>query len=89
MGVEEDAQNHSNVKAYSTRNGIGLLTGFDQPETLTIDIFDLNGRRVFTKTERVGGGKVNAEIYLPTQATSIQLIRITWGGGVETIKVLR
>ena len=89
LSVEEGIDGQSDVRAYSTRNGIGLLTGFDQPETLSIDIFDLNGRRVFTKTERVGGGTVNSEIVLPNQAISIQLIRISWDGGVETIKVLR
>jgi subtilisin family serine protease len=89
LSIDESVESHSEVRAYSTRNGIGLLTDFTQATTLIIEMFDLNGRRLRTSLKTVNEGKSNSEIYLPSQATALQLIRITWDNGVETIKVLR
>ena len=89
LNVHEGVENERFVSVVITSRGLQLITEFENAEQLKLDVFDLNGRSVYASTIQVSGGTQINTLALPKSATAIQLVRVSWEGGVETMKILR
>ena len=89
LNVHEGFENESSVSAVVTSQGLKLITEFDNAEQLKLDVFDLNGRSVCASTIQVSAGTQINTLGLPRSAKAIQLLRVSWEGGVESMKILR